>query len=159
MSKNIKLLLAAAIIAVGLFSNQLKDIDWDIKWPTDNDNSVVVVDEPSLEFQDMVKPIMEFGISPEDAAQIAPYFAEAASVVENDPGFLKTTGQFRDFNVMAGQLHFSGIDVDTTSYPGLGDAVDAAIIAAIGKENEAMDDEKRADLVAILEAISWSVNQ
>ena len=97
-------------------------------------------------------------ISDDHAAKIAGYFSEVADVVENDADFVKTTGQFRDFNVMAGALHFSGLEI-TGLYPNLGKSVDSAIMQAIGKENEQMTPEKRHALVSVLEAVAWGVSE
>lgn len=162
MSKQTRLLAAFVLVIAGLFGEGIWDavknnVDINI-WPKPDTPVVVPVDEPSLQYQDMVRDIVAIDIKKEHADVIAPFFAEVASVIETDPGFLKTTGQFRDFNVMAGQLHFAGTEIKG-AYPTLGQSVDAAIIAAIGRENVPLTDEKRSNLVKILEAISWSMHQ
>lgn len=161
MSKKARLLAAVILIITGLFGGPVFDliknnVDIDI-WPNDNP-VVVVVDEPSLQYQDMVQDIVDIDISKQHADTISPFFAEVASVIETDPGFLKSTGQFRDFNVMSGGLHFAGLDTKG-EYPNLGTSVDSAIVSAIGKKNEPLDDEKRKSLVSILRAISWGIRQ
>lgn len=162
MTKQTRLLAAFVLVISGLFGEDILDfvknnVDVNI-WPTKPDTPVVVVDDPSLQYQDMVSNVVAIDIKGEHADVIAPFFAEVASVIETDPGFLKTTGQFRDFNVMAGQLNFAGTEIKG-AYPTLGQSIDEAIIAAIGRENTSLTDEKRGNLVNILEAISWGVRK
>lgn len=160
MSKKARFLASIALIVFGLFGEPAFDFvkdNVDIKfWP--DDTPVVVVDEPSLQYQDMVGGVVAIDIKKEDANFIAPFFAEVASVIKTDPGFLKSTGQFRDFNTIAGQLHFAGSDLKG-KYPSLAKSIDASIIAAIGEKNEPLTDEKRENLISILEAVSWGVRQ
>lgn len=160
MSNKAKLMTAIVLVLTGLFGEPIFDFvkdNVDIKlWP--DEAPVVVVDEPSLQYQDMVSKVVAIDIKKEHANIIAPFFAEVASVIETDPGFLKSTGQFRDFNTMAGQLNFSGLNMKD-EYPDLGESIDLSIIAAIGKKNEPLSSEKRKNLVSILRAISWGVRQ
>lgn len=161
MNKQTRLLAAFVLVIAGLFGENVldfvkKNVDINV-WPK-SDTPTVVVDEPSLQYQDMVQDVVALDIKKEHADVIAPFFYEVASVIETDPGFLKTTGQFRDFNVMAGQLQFAGTEIKG-AYPQLGEKVDTAIIAAIGRENVSLTDEKRSSLVSILKAIAWSIHQ
>jgi len=158
MNKKTRLIAAVALVIAGLFGEPIFDYVKSVNIGGPDKPVVVVVDEPSLQYQDMVKPIVDIEIKKEHAALIAPFFAEVASVIETDPGFLKSTGQFRDFNTMSGQLHFGGMDMKG-EYPKLGELVDAAIISAIGKKNEPLDGDKRKSLVSILRAISWGVRE
>ncbi len=159
MTKKKKLIAAALLCITGLFGEQAFEIakNVELDWGGPNTPDVVIVD-PTPEYQAMVKPLVAIDFSKEHRHAISGYFAEVASVVEGDPGFVKTTGQFREYNVMAGQLHFTGLGLKAV-YPGLGNMVDASIIQAIGKENSALSQEKRDSLVAVLRAIAWSVNQ
>jgi len=157
MSKTTRLVAAAALVVAGLFGEPIFNV---VKNNVNfgPDKPVVVVEEPSLKHQDMVKSIVDIEIKEEHASLISPFFAEVASVIETDPGFLKSTGQFRDFNKMSGQLHFAGMDMKG-EYPKLGESIDSAIASAIGKKNEPLDGDKRKTLVSILRAISWGVNK
>ena len=41
----------------------------------------------------------------------------------------------------------------------MGENIDSAIVNAIGKENVKLDENKRQDLVDVLNAIAWSATQ
>jgi hypothetical protein len=160
MSKRNRLIAAVLLIVVAVFGEQAldfaKNVDVSIFRP---DTSVVVsVDEPSLEYKALVEDIVAIDIVKEDAIIIQAFFLELASVVENDPGFLKTTGQFRDFNVMSGAMNFAGLDLKD-KYPALGEDIDQALTDAVGKENVPLDDKKRENLVSALRAVAWGAVQ
>lgn len=147
------------LVVAGLFGEQAMgfvktlNIDWG-----GTSNPEVVVVEPAAEYKEMVKPIVDIDFSKEHEKAISGYFNEVASVLENDPGFVKTTGQFRDFNIMAGQLNFTGTGLKD-AYPNFGELVDEGIIEAIGIENKSLSKENRDSLVSVLRAIAWSVQQ
>ena len=82
---------------------------------------------------------------------------ELADVIGKDDTIIDSTGQFRNLNTFAGVLHF-----DTSllgKYDSLGENIDSAIVNAIGKQDAPMDEDKRADLIEILNAVAWSVTQ
>lgn len=157
MNKNARLLAAFVLCLTGLFGEQALDAvkNIDIGGPDEPD---VVIVEPAQKYKDMVQPLVAIDFSDEHSDAISGYFNEVASVLENDPGFVKNTGQFREYNVMAGQLHFTGSGLKDV-YPNLGKMVDDALIKAIGKENSQLTQEKRDSLVAVLRAVAWSVKQ
>jgi|15BtaG_2_1085339.scaffolds.fasta_scaffold00126_31 hypothetical protein len=158
MNKKTRLIAAFILVLTGLFGEQL------VQWAKDNVDftpntpDVVVVDEPSDLYQKMVKNVVDIDISKEHSSVLRPFFVEMASVIETDPGFLKSTGQFREFNIMAGAMNFAGQDIKGI-YPDLGEAIDKAVISAIGKENIPLDGDRRERLVKILTAISWGTSQ
>jgi hypothetical protein len=121
------------------------------------DGSVYTITEPSLENKELVKPITEIEISQEDAKLISSFYLELADVIGKDDTIIDSTGQFRSLNTFAGVLHF-----DTSllgKYDSLGENIDSAIVNAIGKQDAPMDEDKRADLIEILNAVAWSVTQ
>ena len=123
----------------------------------DNTPSVNVV-EPSLAYKTAVKDIIKINISKEDAKQISDFFLELGDVVYADPGFIQTTGNFREFNMTAGGLNFAGLELKG-KYPELGAEIDAVIINSIGSEDQTLTDSKRSELVKCLNAIAWAVHQ
>lgn len=157
MNKQAKLFVAFILVLAGAFGEQglefLKNINV-VPQPT----PVVIVEEPSEPYKSMVEDIVSVKISKNDSQVISTFFLELASVIETDPGFLKTTGQFYDFNTTAGGLNFSGLGLKD-KYPTLGESIDTALAEAIGKENVQLDDGKRKSLVSVLRAVSWGVNQ
>jgi hypothetical protein len=158
MNKNVQFLLAIVLVVAGLFGKQALELLNSVDVVLPNPVPVVVVDEPTDTYKNMVKDIVSIDIKKDHAKLISDFFLEVASVIEDDPGFLKTTEQFRNFNTMAGQLNFSGTDMKGL-YPNLGQKIDDAFMMAVGKENSKLEGEKRAGLVSVLKAIAWGVNQ
>lgn len=162
MNKRNRLTAAVLLIITAVFGEQaldfVKNVDIIIFQPDTPVVVVVPMDEPSLEYKALVQDIVAVDIAKEDATIIQAFFLELASVVKNDPGFLKTTGQFRDFNVMSGTMNFAGSDLKD-KYPALGEDIDQALIDAVGKENVPLDDKKRENLVSALRAVAWGAVQ
>ena len=59
----------------------------------------VGLDEPSLEYKTLVEDIVAIDISNSDARHMSDFFSQLSDVVWLDPGFIKTTGVFREFNI------------------------------------------------------------
>lgn len=159
MSNQLRAILAAALCAVALFGQPV------FEWVKNNvdiinvvpDDTDVKVDEPSLENKELVDDIVKIEFSKEDADLVSCFFLELADVVGDDNEIIKTTGQFANFNVMAGILHF---DTEFAGkYDGFGDAVEYATQNAVGLDNQSLTPSKRKDLVDVLEAVAWGVNQ
>jgi len=155
MNDKTRIVLALLLMFVALFGEKALEF---VKKNVEivNEPTVMVV-EPSLENKELVKPIVDIDIAQGDANLLSSFYMELANVVDKDDSIIETTGQFRNFNMMAGPLHF---DASLKGkYDFLGSNIDEAIANAIGKESVTMDDDKREDLVEILEAIAWSVNK
>lgn len=155
MSENIRLTLAIIVLLVGLFGEKA------VQLVKDNveivDGVTYTVTEPSLENKELVKPITEIDIEPQDSELISSFYLELSDVINKDDSIIQYTEQFRNLNTFAGVLHF-----DTSmrgKYEGLGEKIDSAIADAIGKQNVSMDEDKREDLVEILNAVAWSVTK
>ena len=114
MSKYLKLSVAVLLVVGALFGEPivefLKDNVEIINTPSVN------VDEPSLEYRTLVQDIVAIDISNSDARHISDFFSQLSDVVWLDPGFLKTTGVFREFNVKAGGLNFAGLELKNKSH-------------------------------------------
>lgn len=104
---------------------------------------------PSSEMQKIVAEIV-----PISDSDYAAFYWDFADVLERDSEnqIVKTTGQFREAYIRAGQLFFQKTDMGTR-YPGTAVKIDAAIVEAIGLENVSLD---RARTVEILKAIAWA---
>jgi len=155
MSDNTKLTLAIALVIIGLFGEKVAQL---VK---DNveivDETVSLVDEPSLENKELVKRITEMDIAPQDSELISSFYLELSDVMNKDDSIIQYTEQFRNLNTFAGVLHFNTSLLG--KYENLGEKIDSAIANAIGKQNVAMDEDKREDLVEILNAVAWSVTK
>ena len=114
--------------------------------------------EPSLTNKTLVQELTLLDIYKKDKKQLSDYFLTLADVVKTEPGLIKTTEQFKNFNSIAGQLNFTGLDLKD-KYANLGESIDEIIIATLGKENEDLTQEARTSLVNVLNAISWGFNQ
>lgn len=157
MSKTMRVILAAVLCFTALFGESVLEFIKNNVEIVDNTPSVDV-DEPSLTYKEVVKDIVSIDIDKEDAKQISDFFIELASVVNSDPGFIQTTGNFREFNMTAGGLNFAGLELKN-KYPELGEQIDLCIIASIGKEDQSLTDSKRKSLVDCLNAVAWAVHQ
>ena len=121
--------------------------------PVDTTPQIV---EPSLTNKTLVENLISLDINKADKNQLRDYFLTLSDVVKTEPGLIKTTGQFREFNITAGGLNFAGLELKN-KYPNLGEEIDGAITAAVGKENTTLTPEKRSNLSKVLQAIAWSV--
>jgi len=155
MNENTRLILATAVLLVGLFGEKF------VQLVKDNveivDDVTYTVGEPSLENRELVKPITEINIEPQDAELISSFYLELSDVILKDDTIIEYTEQFRNLNTFAGVLHFNTSLLG--KYENLGEKIDSAIADAIGKQNVAMDKDKREDLSEILNAIAWSVSK
>jgi len=154
MTSNIKI-IAIALLLIGAFfgENIVENIQNYI--PLVN-NEKVEIPTPSIEYKTLVESIKNTKIDKKDANQIRDFFWQLSQVVQSDPGFIKTTGQFREFNIVAGGLNFAGPSLKN-KYPNLGEEIDGIIITAMGKENIPLTSQKRNSLNKTLQAIAWSV--
>ena len=154
MSKKLRLILAAVLLVIGLFGEGIlsfiKDNVEIVNIPSTN------IDTPTAKYKTLVQPITDIDIEKQDAKEMSDFFSELSSVVDTDPGFVKTTGVFREFNIRAGGLNFSGLKLKD-KYPSLGEEIDKAIVSTIGKEDSVLTDSKRKELCNCLNAIAWSV--
>ncbi len=91
---------------------------------------------------------------PQTARLAANFYRQVADVVSRDESVINTTGNFRDWSISADALMWQKRNL---SLPGLGAAKDSAIISAIGAENVALDPAKRTQLVKVLQAIAWAL--
>jgi len=162
MKDSTKLSIGLLIVALGLFWPKIKE---SINVPNNNFGSSTVnvvfekVDEPSDALKEKVAGISDL-VKGEDAGddkvRLAQFYAQLSKIVRDEPGFLKTTGQFRDYNSTAGQINYAGLSMKG-KYAGLGQAIDQVIVDQIGLENVELDVDRRDDLAKILAAISWEL--
>ena len=162
MKDSTKLSIGLLIVALGLFWPKIKE---SINLPDDSFGSSTVnvvfekVDEPSDALKEDVAGISDLVVgddADDDKIRLAQFYAQLSHIVRNEPGFLKTTGQFREYNSTAGQINYAGLSLKG-KYSGLGQAIDEAIVGQIGLENIELDVDRRDDLAKILAAISWEL--
>jgi hypothetical protein len=161
MKDSTKLTIALGLVALGLMWPKIKEG----LGPPDNFSSSTVnvvfekVDEPSDVLKEQVAGISDLVVgedASDDKVRLAQFYAQLSKIVKDEPGFLKTTGQFKDYNSTSGQINYAGLSMKG-KYSGLGQAIDQAIANQIGLENVELDIDKRDDLAKILAAISWEL--
>jgi len=161
MKDSTKLTIALGLVALGLMWPKIKEG----LGPPDNFSSSTVnvvfekVDEPSDVLKEQVAGISDLVVgedASDDKVRLAQFYAQLSKIVKDEPGFLKTTGQFKEYNSTAGQINYAGLSMKG-KYSGLGQAIDQAIANQIGLENVELDVDKRDDLAKILAAISWEL--
>ena len=161
MKDSTKLTIALGLVALGLMWPKIKEG----LGPPDNFSSSTVnvvfekVDEPSDVLKEQVTGISDLVVgedASDDKVRLAQFYAQLSKIVKDEPGFLKTTGQFKDYNSTSGQINYAGLSMKG-KYSGLGQAIDQAIVDQIGLENVELDVDKRDDLAKILAAISWEL--
>ena len=162
MKDSTKLTIGLIIVALGILWPKIKEV---INLPDDSFTSSTVnvvfekVDEPSTALKEKVAGISEFVVgddADDDKIRLAQFYAQLSKIIRNEPGFLKTTGEFKQYNSTAGQINYAGISLKG-KYTGLGQTIDQAIADQIGLENVELDVDKRDDLAKILAAISWEL--
>jgi len=161
MKDSTKLTIALGLVALGLMWPKIKEG----LGPPDNFSSSTVnvvfekVDEPSDVLKEQVAGISDLVVgedASDDKVRLAQFYAQLSKIVKDEPGFLKTTGQFKEYNSTAGQINYAGLSMKG-KYSGLGQSIDQAIANQIGLENVELDIDKRDDLAKILAAISWEL--
>ena len=164
MKDSTKLSIGLLIVALGLFWPKIKEGVLN-NLPDDTFGSSTVnvifekVDEPSDALKEDVAGISDLVVgddADDDKIRLAQFYAQLSHVVRKEPGFIQTTGQFREYNSTAGQINYAGLSLKG-KYPGLGQAIDQAISDQIGLENVELDVDNRDDLAKILAAISWEL--
>jgi hypothetical protein len=86
--------------------------------------------------------------------ELSEFYTEFADVVRRDSEIIRTTGHIRQAHIRAGKLMFQKRRVST---PDLAAAIDEAFEKAIGLEDVALTDEKRREVILLLEALAWAL--
>lgn len=86
------------------------------------------------------------------AAKLAALHTEMANIIEQDTTVIKTTGDIRQANSVAGRLCMENATKGTV--PGLAAALDQVLVDAIGKQSKVLTAEDRADAVKAFRAIA-----
>jgi hypothetical protein len=156
MNNSVKLILIAILLLGGMWGERavtfIKNNVPAILYNTDK----TTIPDPDIAYQALTKPLREMEIDPKDASEIRDFFWQLSQIIRHEPELIKTTEQFRAFNVVAGGLNFAGLEMKD-KYPDLGEAIDKIIMDAIGKEDVPLDGTKREALYTILHAIAWSM--
>jgi len=176
---NYNILLGIGIVIIALFLpkilDSVKNIDTDPSVPIapvipqvpcelSNNSELINIDfepvkEPSAEMKVLTADI-PLSVTGEDAnwdkVRLAQFYAQLSSIIMNEPGFIRTTGDFRDYYMQTGQINFAGNSLKG-KYADLGKVVDDIIVKSIGKQSKEFDNDTRNKVSNIFAAISWSL--
>ena len=86
--------------------------------------------------------------------ELSEFYAEFADVVRRDSEIIKTTADIREAHVKAGKLMFQKRRVTN---PELAAAVNATMATGLGLDIVELTDEKRREVIKLLEAMSWAL--
>ena len=157
MSDSVKLFLIAVLLIGGLWGERIQSfVKNNMPAIIVDDTNNTTIPEPDLAYKTLVGPLREMQVEPKDAVEIRDFFWQLSQIIQHEPKLIKTTGQFREFNVIAGGLNFAGLEMKN-KYPDLGEAIDSIIMDSIGKEDAPLDDKRREVLYNVLHAIAWSM--
>ena len=156
MNNSVKLVLMAVLLLGGMWGEKAVTFIKNNVPAIIDDTDKRTIPDPDAAHQALIQPLREMGVDPEDAAEIRDFFWQLSQIIRHEPELIKTTEQFRKFNMIAGGLNFAGLEMKN-KYPDLGEAIDKIIMDAIGKEDVPLDDTKRETLYKILHAIAWSM--
>ena len=156
MNNSVKLVLMAVLLLGGMWGEKAVTFIKNNVPAIIDDTDKRTIPDPDAAHQALIQPLREMEVDPEDAAEIRDFFWQLSQIIRHEPELIKTTEQFRKFNMIAGGLNFAGLEMKN-KYPDLGEAIDKIIMDAIGKEDVPLDDTKRETLYTILHAIAWSM--
>lgn len=162
LNNRFRTVLAVALLGAAFFETEVIE---GFNYVKDQISSVEVVGnpwaEPSEQVKEMVKGVGDMVAgenSNQDRLHIRDFFFHLSNIVKDEPGFIKTTGDFREFNSMSGQINFSGMSLKD-KYDGLGERIDEILATAVGLENISMDAATRQKLSEVLYGIAWEFSK
>lgn len=145
-----RLLVAAAVLWF-----MWKGAATDIQWPTPGGSDVIA--KPDAAFLKYVQGVEVAGILPVDRVYLSQFYDALSWVMVRDGlrdrPVVVDTDKFATFH--AGSLQLAIDRNKVGKYPGLGKAIDDAFKAAAGDEVVVIDEDKRAMLVAVCNALAW----
>lgn len=159
-TKNLLLILAAALIVVGLVKPDLSSF---INMAPNNNVVSIVVDKPSNveildECQNVIIALKANNDRKIDGVRLASLYNDLATLVSLDGEdlVLKNTEEIRQANKLAGVM----LKLDIKGkYPDLAKAAEQVVISSIGDDSVMLDSKLRQQAVDGLKALAWSCLQ
>ena len=147
------------VVAVVLLLFAWKGSNISLEWPP-APTPAVVIPRPEnvlLEWVQPLKPILPKMLV-KDREYLANFYDALTFVLIRDAGretpIVKTTGDFVAFH--AGSLQLAIDKANVGKYAGLGEAIDLAIINALGAEARPLSDEDRVKLTAVCSTLAYA---
>jgi|694.fasta_scaffold05623_37 hypothetical protein len=161
-SKNLLLLIALLLIAIGIFKPNLNNF-LDSNRPSVNvvDNLDLVApssDELLTKSKDIIKALSSNSDRKIDGKRLASLYNDMATLIslDGENEVIKNTEDIRQANRLAGLL----LRLDIKSkYPDLPEAAKALIVQSIGDDNVLLNKELRENAVNGFKALAWACNE
>lgn len=109
-----------------------------------------VILEPSEEMKSFVSKIEQV-----EDEELVEFYLAFSDLVSRDSEVIGSTGHIRTAHSRAGRLMFQQTGMKG-KYPGLAVAIDEALMAALGKEDQKLTPELRRKAADIFTAIAWA---
>lgn len=159
MNKNLLLLIAVALIGIGIFKPNFLSINSPLSVDT---NTLTFVKPTNAELLDecdaVTKCFDKSSNSNNDAKRLASLYSDIAQLIELDEKdeVIKNTEEIRQANRLAGLM----LKLDIKGkYPDLGEKAQALIIASIGDDSVPLDSDLRKKAVDGFRALAWACNE
>jgi hypothetical protein len=161
-SKNLLLLIALLLIAIGIFKPNLNNF-LDSNRPSVNvvDNLDLVApssDELLTKSKDIIKALSSNSDRKIDGKRLASLYNDMATLIslDGENEVIKNTEDIRQANRLAGLL--LRLDIKG-KYPDLPEAAKALIIQSVGDDNVLLNKELRENAVNGFKALAWACNE
>jgi len=161
-SKNLLLLIALLLIAIGIFKPNLNNF-LDSNRPSVNvvDNLDLVApssDELLTKSKDIIKALSSNSDRKIDGKRLASLYNDVATLIslDGENEVIKNTEDIRQANRLAGLL--LRLDIKG-KYPDLPEAAKALIIQSVGDDNVLLNKELRENAVNGFKALAWACNE
>jgi hypothetical protein len=161
-SKNLLLLIALLLIAIGIFKPNLNNF-LDSTRPSVNvvDNLDLISpssDELLTKSKDIIKALSSNSDRKIDGKRLASLYNDMATLIslDGENEVIKNTEDIRQANRLAGLL--LRLDIKG-KYPDLPEAAKALIVQSIGDDNVLLNKELRENAVNGFKALAWACNE
>lgn len=155
MNKNIVLLIALVLLAIGIFKPAF--LVNDSRVPIDTISVVQPKDDAMIEACKELSDILSKGSSVE-AIRLASLYSDIANLISLDEKneVIKNTEEIRQANILSGillQLNIKG------KYAGLADAANKIVVLGIGDDELILDKELRSKAVETFKILAWACKE
>lgn len=161
MSKFAKLSIAALLLCVAFFEANILEFVKSVDFTPEAPEEFVVVNitPPSEANKALTQGIQDFVIEVKDAKEISDFYGQLADVIRDDAidQIIIQNKSFRDWYMKSGSLNFT--PALKGKYIGLGSAIDAVLMGALGDQDVKWTPQTRKTASEICDAIAWAVHQ
>ncbi len=159
-SKTILLIIASALIAIGILKPDLSNVI-NVSKP-DNTNFVIKLEKPSGDLLEKSKDVIKaLSVNPDrkiDGKRLASLYNDIAILIalDGEDTVIKNTDEIRQTNKLAGLMLHLNIK---GKYEDLPEASQALLLSAIGDDHVPLNADLRSKATEAFKALSWSCNE